>query len=238
MDIGSIQIETEIDASQGSSPENGRFSTPGRAERSTRETQEREMTMQLETTPQDLLATAALQTMDQIRLDQEKAPPRLKPMLAYIESHLFDPKLNVNRLKEACGIRDNSVAIHFHAAVGKPPHAYISHCRLETAARLLRDTDLPVWKISDLLGFSSIQVFSRAFCRWSGKRPTAYRREVSQERRQSNGRPSATHEPVVRLQSEEYWKRAISGRLRDDEAAALIQKLLEIYPPGRRQQTA
>ncbi|MEM9554679.1 MAG: AraC family transcriptional regulator [Acidobacteriota bacterium] len=177
--------------------------------------------------PKDLLRSAASDTFDRIREDQEQVPSRLKPMLAYIEDHLFDPTLNVNRLKKACGIRDNSVAIHFHAAVGQPPHAYISHCRLETAARLLRDTELPVWKISDMLGFSSIQVFSRAFFRWSGQRPTAFRRKT----REDGTSPNETHESQ---ETEEYWRRAMSGSLRDEEAANLIQRLLELYPPGRR----
>ena len=188
------------------------------------------MTMKVQATYKDLLSAAALETMERIRSDHERVPPRLKPMLAYIEGHLFDPKLNVNRLKEACGNRDNSVAIHFHAAVGRPPHAYISHCRLETAARLLCDTDMPIWKISEILGFSSIQVFSRSFCRWAKKRPTVFRREarkVAESQRERRPAPSRVH-------NDEYWRRAMSGSLEDEEAADLIQKLLTLYPPGRR----
>ena len=178
-----------------------------------------------------LLQVAASETMDRIRTDQQQVPPRLRPLLAYIEGHLFDPTLNVNRLKKACGIRDNSVAIHFHAAVGRPPHAYISQCRLETAGRLLRDTDLPVWKISDLLGFSSIQVFSRAFHRWAGQRPTAFRQET---REPCEDHPWNAEPKPNGLRHEEFWRQALSGNLPDSEAARLIQRLLEIYPPGRR----
>ncbi|MEM1201683.1 MAG: helix-turn-helix transcriptional regulator [Acidobacteriota bacterium] len=187
--------------------------------------------MKIQDPAQELLNSAAVETMDRIRVDQDQVPARLKPMLSYIESHLFDPELTVNRLKKACGIRDNSVAIHFHAAVGKPPHAYISQCRLETAARLLRDSDLPVWKISDLLGFSSIQVFSRAFHRWSGQRPTTFRRDA---RRAHGQRPLPARGNGEGRTNGEYWNRALNGDLPDDEAASLIQLLLQIYPPGRR----
>ena len=186
--------------------------------------------MKVQATTKDLLNAAALQTMERIRSDHERVPPRLKPMLAYIESHLFDSRLNVNRLKEACGIRDNSVAIHFHAAVGRPPHAYISHCRLETAARLLRDTEMPIWKISEVLGFSSIQVFSRSFCRWAKKRPTVFRREARKRAEGHRERQSM----ASRVHTDDYWRRAMSGHLEDEEAAELIQKLLRLYPPGRR----
>ena len=187
--------------------------------------------MSLEPSQDDLLQSAASKTYDRIEADREQAPDKLKPMLAYIHGHLFDPKLNVNRLKKACGIRDNSVAIHFHSAVGQPPHAYISQCRLETAARLLRDTDLPVWKISEMLGFSSIQVFSRAFHRWCGQRPTTYRKEnrpsSAVEADHSKSRKDAFADP-------ETWRRAIAGQLRSDEAAHLVYRLLELYPPSRR----
>ena len=125
-----------------------------------------------------LLKTAAVESLERIQLDRAKAPQRLKPLLAYIEEHLFDPTLDVNHLKRACGVRDNSVPIQFHSAVGRPPHGYIEDRRLETACRLLADTHLKIWQISELLGYSSIQVFSRAFSRWSGQRPTLFRKKA------------------------------------------------------------
>ena len=73
-------------------------------------------------------------------------------------------------------MRDNTVPIQFHAAVGRPPRAYIEDRRLETAARLLADSELKVWRIGDLVGYGTVQVFSRAFKRWSSLRPSAYRR--------------------------------------------------------------
>ena len=114
---------------------------------------------------QQLLASAAIESLERIRLDRARAPQRLKPLLAYIEDNLFDSTLDVNQLKRSCGVRDNSVPIQFHSAVGRPPHGYIEDRRLETACRLLADTNLKIWQISELLGYSSIQVFSRAFSR-------------------------------------------------------------------------
>ena len=186
-----------------------------------------------------LLRAAAIETMDRIRTDHEQVPLKLKPLLAYIEDHLFDANLSVNQVKKACGVRDNSVAIHFHACVGQPPHAYISQCRMEVASRLLRDSELPVWKISELLGFSSIQVFSRAFYRWAKERPSTYRRlnrsRVDLAPMPSDMEDDPAEERVVspRL-TEDFWRRALAGSLRDDEASELIRNLLDLYPPRRR----
>ena len=64
------------------------------------------------------------------------------------------------------------------SAVGLAPRRYIEARRFEAACRLLEATDLRVWQISELLGYSSIQVFSRAFSRWSGQRQTLFRKKA------------------------------------------------------------
>ncbi len=194
----------------------------------------------LQDSSRQLLRAAALETIDRIRTDHEQVPSKLKPLLAYIEDHLFDSDLSVNRIKKACGVRDNSVAIHFHACVGQPPHAYISQCRMEVASRLLRDSELPVWKISDLLGFSSIQV--------SAAPSTAGPRSAPAPSVASTAATAASWTKLCstaiwgskeaascrRMQTEDFWRRALTGSLREEEASELIRHLLELYPPRRR----
>lgn len=149
-------------------------------------------------TSQQLIEAAAAARRT-ILADRRRVGPKLQPLLAHIEAHLFDPTLSVGRMKRACGIRDNSISSEFHAAIGQPPSTYIAARRMETAARLLRDTDLEVWRLSDLLGFSSLQVFSRAFVRWGGVRPSAYRRKARRARSSSGsvaGSPQPARAPV------------------------------------------
>jgi len=193
-------------------------------------------------TSRQLLRAAAVETIDRIRHDHQHVPSKLKPMLAYIEGHLFDTDLSVNRIKRECNVRDNSVAIHFHACVGQPPHAYISNCRMQVASRLLRDSELPIWKISELLGFSSIQVFSRAFYRWAKERPSTYRRIHRRNLPALEGGTAIVPLGDISFEAtllpprftEDFWHRALNGNLRDDEASELIRHLLELYPPRRR----
>lgn len=177
---------------------------------------------------QRILETAAAESVERIRRDRANAPQRLKPLLAYIEEHLFDPSLDVNQLKRNCGVRDNSVPIQFHSAVGRPPHGYIEDRRLETACRLLGDSPMKIWQISEVLGYSSIQVFSRAFSRWSGQRPTTYRKKA---RHRKEVHPEVA--PMVEESLEartEMLRRAIAGELSLDEANALILRLRQLYP--------
>ncbi len=112
----------------------------------------------------------------------------------YLEEHLFDPGLTASTLLEECGIRDKNLSTHFGSILGRTPWAYIEDRRLETACRLLTESRLKIWRIGKLLGYSSLQVFSRAFTRWSGERPSAYRQRdgvgASMSGR-SPGRPAA-----------------------------------------------
>ena len=181
-----------------------------------------------------LLAEAASESIERIQLDRRKAPQRLKPLLAYIEENLFNPTLDVNQLKRSCGVRDNSVPIQFHSAVGRPPHGYIEDRRLETACRLLAETNLKIWQISELLGYSSIQVFSRAFSRWSGQRPTLFRKKARRgdqdhglESRPSSERRSRFNRSLVATES---LRKALDGELPAEEAQTLIDRLNTLYP--------
>lgn len=177
-----------------------------------------------------ILEAAAEESVERIRQDHGKAPQRLKPLLAYIEEHLFDPSLDVNQLKRNCGVRDNSVPIQFHSAVGRPPHGYIEDRRMETACKMLSDSNLKIWQISELLGYSSIQVFSRAFSRWSGQRPTAYRKKA-RKRKEEVG--VVAEEPMLEeslFAKTETLRKALAGELSLDEASRLIRRLRQMYP--------
>lgn len=177
---------------------------------------------------QRILETAAAESVERIRRDRANAPQRLKPLLAYIEEHLFDPSLDVNQLKRNCGVRDNSVPIQFHSAVGRPPHGYIEDRRLETACRLLGESPMKIWQISEVLGYSSIQVFSRAFSRWSGQRPTTYRKKARHRKEVHPEVPQMVEESLEART--EMLRRAIAGELSLDEANALIVRLRQLYP--------
>ena len=171
------------------------------------------------------LTAAAKETLELIQHHREKAPRKLQPLLSYIEAHLFDPDLNVDQLKRACGIRDNSFGGLFQAETGLTPHAYITECRLEIASRLLRDSDVPIWLIGELVGYSGVQVFSRAFCRWSGQRPSAYRKSAQQVAEREV-------EADADLQSFQFWRKALSGNLATEQARLLIERLRATYLGG------
>lgn len=54
----------------------------------------------------------------------------------------------------------------------------VGEARLELARTLLRDTALPVQEIAGRVGYRTAGSFARAFGRWTGHAPRAYRRAV------------------------------------------------------------
>lgn len=135
---------------------------------------------------------AAAPTLQEIVRLEAAAKPKIAAMLAYIKDHLFDPALSIGAIRKACNLRDNSVALQFHDALGLPPARLIASWRQAVAERMLANSTLPIWQISNLIGFSSIQVFSRSFFRIKGIRPQDYRRQM---RGGSEPQPSPSRAP-------------------------------------------
>ncbi len=128
-----------------------------------------------EASPRQLLERAAAPSLRRIDLDRERLPEKLKPVLGMIRANLFKPRLTVKRIQRALGVGGNDLTTRFGAATGAPIREYLEDRRLESAGRLLVDTQLDVETVSLLVGYRSKEVFSRAFRRRYGVRPLVYR---------------------------------------------------------------
>jgi AraC-like DNA-binding protein len=171
-------------------------------------------------TPVALRDAAAQPVYERIRRDREKVPSRFACWLAVIEENLFDPCLNVSFVKKCVGVKDNSVGLEFHTFLGFTPKRYITDCRLSVAANLLSTTRLKIFKISDLLGYSNLGVFGKAFVKLYGQPASQYRlRHAVPEDSRGDFRPSRSD--VLRI---------LDGKATVAEARVLIAHLQSIYP--------
>lgn len=161
----------------------------------------------------EALQVAAVPTLERIHCDARQLPARLLPVLQHVESHLFEPALNVNSVRRATGIKDHSLSTVFGDYVGRPLRAYIETCRLEVAERLLRTTSLQVGQISLAVGYDCHSTFIRAFTKLTGKKPSEVRRQP----------PEPTCDYAT-------WLRAWGGELSFEESVELLDKYSQIYP--------
>jgi AraC-like DNA-binding protein len=85
----------------------------------------------------------------------------------------------VERLASAVGLSRSGFAARFRATVGEPPLEYLGGWRMTKAAQLLRESDDSTSEVAARVGYQSDAAFNRAFKRWEGKGPGAYRRAHS-----------------------------------------------------------
>lgn len=84
----------------------------------------------------------------------------------------------VSRLAEVSGVSPAHFSRSFRQAFGIPPHRYLLTRRIEQAATLLRDTDLPVTDIAFATGWESLGTFGRTFRDVTGRTPSDVRLEA------------------------------------------------------------
>jgi AraC-like DNA-binding protein len=116
---------------------------------------------------------------------EEKASPRIQPVLAHLEVHFLDHGFTVAVWWEACGVRDNALSTRFARDLGYTPGVYLRRRRMEVAAEMLEATDLKVWKIADLVCYPNVGSFCRAFKEWSGLKPSDYRKTARKAAREA-----------------------------------------------------
>ncbi|MFC0601325.1 AraC family transcriptional regulator [Streptomyces palmae] len=82
----------------------------------------------------------------------------------------------VESLGRAGGLSRAAFARRFATLVGQPPLAYLTWWRMTLAARLLRDSELPLRTVAQRAGYVSEFAFAKAFKRQYGMPPGGYRR--------------------------------------------------------------
>lgn len=88
----------------------------------------------------------------------------------------------VSELARRFGINRNKLTYGFRSVHDCSMSEYIADRRLETAWRLLDETDRPVAHIAEEVGFSHLQSFSSAFKRRYGLTPSMLRRSATNEK--------------------------------------------------------
>jgi len=82
----------------------------------------------------------------------------------------------VERLAILSGMSRSAFANRFTKLVGEPPLRYLARWRMHKAIEMIREGRLTTAEIASLVGYESEAAFSKAFKKWNGQGPGAYRR--------------------------------------------------------------
>ena len=119
------------------------------------------------------LATRSLWLSEYIEIGYNTLASKLDD---YIRNHLSED-LSVENLCDKLGISKNRLYETAHDSFGTPIGKYVTDCRMEEAKRLLNTTDLPVSRISSMVGISDYNYFTKVFKASVGIPPLRYRKE-------------------------------------------------------------
>ncbi|MES2821944.1 MAG: AraC family transcriptional regulator [Pseudomonadota bacterium] len=114
-----------------------------------------------------------------LRLFDESAPRTVGPLDvgrldAYIDEHLAR-RIHVAELAQVACLSPSHFHAQFKDSVGLTPHQYLLKTRLDRAARLLRESPLPLIRIAEECGFSSQSALTTAMRRYLGLTPKRLR---------------------------------------------------------------
>jgi AraC-like DNA-binding protein len=104
--------------------------------------------------------------------------PVIGNALIAIHTRLEAP-LGVRSLAREVGMSRSSFSARFGKLTGEPPMSYVMRWRINRAAHLLRSTDQKIAAVAARVGYDSAPAFVRAFKRFFGTSPGAYRRHYS-----------------------------------------------------------
>jgi len=121
---------------------------------------------------EELRDRLAKPTLQRIRADRDGVHLRLRPLLDTIARRLFDSDFSVKALWSEHDLPRTASAWFFE--LGTTPAVYIAEARYEVARLLLSETDMRIWRMAQLLGYSE-RAFERGFEKRCGCPPQTYR---------------------------------------------------------------
>lgn len=120
-------------------------------------------------------AQAGLLTGRRVRPGADYKARQLKEIVGYLGAHFTEP-LSLTAVAAHFGLSPQYFSSFFRENFGRTFTQHINSLRIEQAARLLRESDLPVMEIGFNVGFDNFSYFIKRFRAVYGVSPSSYRK--------------------------------------------------------------
>lgn len=109
--------------------------------------------------------------------EKDEVPEEIHPIISMVKEYVEENYRTANLTKAAQLVYMNPsyLSQFFKKNTGMKFSDYIMQVRMEKSRQLLQELDLKVYNISDMVGYSDPQNFTRAFKRYWGNPPEYYR---------------------------------------------------------------
>ena len=112
----------------------------------------------------------------QMRPNADYKARQLKGIVGYLGEHFAEP-LTLSAVAAQFGLSPQYFSTFFRENFGRTFTQHVNSLRIEQAARLLRETDLPVMEIAFNVGFDNFSYFIKRFREVYGVSPSHYRKD-------------------------------------------------------------
>lgn len=100
---------------------------------------------------------------------------RFRKLIPWLQQRLHEP-VTLDEMAQRVDLSPSHFRALFRGAFGMAPGAYLIHLRMQEAARLLRQTGMPIKQVARRVGYEELANFYRAFKAAHGETPARYRR--------------------------------------------------------------
>ena len=120
-----------------------------------------------------------LQGMNELMLKQSMPEKRdvIEESKEYIARH-FEQDITLNDISERFFINPYYFSQLFKKRTGVTYQKYLTGIRIARAKKLLEETDLKLFEISEMVGYSDVNYFRRVFEKYEGEKPNEYRKQL------------------------------------------------------------
>lgn len=98
----------------------------------------------------------------------------------YIQENFMED-ISIEKLAEVACVSPNYFSHMFKNEVGQNYKEYLTHIRMEKAVDLILNTDYPLYKIAETVGYNNTRTFVDAFKQVYNDSPTKYKKKIQQE---------------------------------------------------------
>ena len=105
--------------------------------------------------------------------------PAVEQAIAFCNEH-YPEKITLERLAGMAGLNKSYFSQLFHKETGMPFGDYLESIRIQNAQRLLRNLNLSMSDIAEMVGFANQNYFTKVFKKQTGLVPSQYRRTLFQ----------------------------------------------------------
>lgn len=104
----------------------------------------------------------------------QKVTDVIEEAKCFISDHYSDPSISLGAVAEFVGLNEKYFSTRFSNETGISFIAYLTELRIKKAKEMIERTNMKVYEISEAVGYSSVEHFTRVFKRITGRTPTTY----------------------------------------------------------------